>query len=224
MSAWTRPLLLLGWLGGVAVANADAATIGGKLTVPAAAFGTESSANAYPGRAHSMRQAASTRGGVIDAVISIERIPSEVESSLARARTRAPHLAQQGQAFVPRVLAVAAGTTVEFPNLDPIFHNVFSVSPVKRFDLGKYPRGQSRRVTFGKAGLVQVYCDIHASMAAYIMVLPNHAFARPDPTGAFALPDLPRGEYALKVWHPDLPELRRKVVVSDKDVKLDLSY
>ena len=223
MKGWTRLLLILGWVGGGAVA--EAATIQGKLTVPRPASAPEASGNAYPGRAHVVRDPIPmVRGGVVDAVISIERIPAAAESSLARRSRRAPQLAQQGQAFVPRVLAVAAGATVEFPNLDPIFHNVFSVSPVKRFDLGKYPRGQSRRVTFGKPGLVQVYCDIHANMAAYILVLPNHAFARPDPTGTFALPDLPRGTYALKVWHPDLPELRRNVVISDKDVHLELSF
>jgi hypothetical protein len=78
---------------------------------------------------------------------------------------------------------------------------------------------------FRKSGLVQVYCDIHANMAGFILVLPNHAFARPDPSGAFELPELPAGTYAVKVWHPDLPEMRRSVEVPETGVALaEFSY
>jgi plastocyanin len=218
-------LLILGvmaWEG----RESAAGVIRGVLRVPSLAAPAPAAISAYPGRAASMPNVAPVaHGQTIDAVISIERIPAAAESALAQRNAAAPRLAQKDQAFAPRVLAIAMGTTVEFPNLDPIFHNVFSISPIKRFDLGKYPRGQSRRVTFPKPGLVQVYCDIHASMAAYIVVLPNHAFARPDESGAYALPDLPGGEYQVNVWHPDFPELRRKVQVPESgDVNLDLSY
>ena len=200
--------------------------IRGVIRIPAAAKATIVSANAYPGRAASLPQAPPTvRGEPADAVVSIERVSSVVESTLTRSTGPMPQMAQKGQAFVPRVLAVAAGAAVDFPNLDPIFHNVFSVSPVKRFDLGKYPRGQSRRLVFRKPGLVQVYCDIHANMAGYILVLPNHAFARPDDSGAFEFPELPQGTYAIKVWHPDLAEVRRSVEVPESGiVRLDISY
>jgi hypothetical protein len=124
-----------------------------------------------------------------------------------------PRLAQKDQSFVPRVLPVAVGTAVEFPNLDAIFHNVFSLSPVKRFDLGKYPRGQSRRVTFDRPGLVNVYCEIHSDMEGFILILPNHAFTQPDEAGAFRLPPLPAGRYVIRMWHPDRPEIRREVTV-----------
>src|SRR2546428_652282 len=76
--------------------------------------------------------------------------------------------------------------------------------PARRFDLGKYPRGSSRRVDFRKPGLVNVYCEIHSNMEAFVLVLPNHAFTRPSATGEYALPDLPAGSYQLHVWHPDL--------------------
>jgi plastocyanin len=205
---------------------AAAGVIHGVLHVPPVASPVEAPANRYPGRAASLpRVAPMVHGAPTDAVISIQRIPAAADSALAARREEIPKLAQKDPSFVPRVLAIPPGASVDFPNLDPIFHNVFSVSPVKRFDLGKYPRGQSRRVTFGKAGLVQVYCDIHANMAAFILVLPNSAFARPDDRGAFALPDLPPGTYTLKVWHPDLPELSRTVAVpAQGDVALDLSY
>ncbi len=201
---------------------ARAGVVRGRLhtSVTAAA----ATANAYPGRASSMcGPRTHLRGAPGDAVISVERIPASAESLLA-ARASRPKLAQRDQSFVPRVLPVAAGSVVDFPNLDPIFHNVFSVSPARRFDLGKYPRGQSRPVRFPRTGLVNVYCDIHTDMAAYVLVLPNHAFTQPDGTGAWALPDLPAGRYLVRWWHPDLPGGSREVdVPATGAVDLELS-
>jgi hypothetical protein len=120
---------------------------------------------------------------------------------------------------------VAVGTEVDFPNRDAIYHNVFSLSPVKRFDLGKYPRGHSKQVTFGKPGRVQVFCDIHSNMEAHIIVLPHRAFTRPGEKGAYALPDLPAGTYTLVLWHPDFGETRTKVTVTaQQDTRADLGY
>jgi hypothetical protein len=104
------------------------------------------------------------------------------------------------------VLAIQVGTTVDFPNRDPIYHNVFSVSPAKRFDLGKYAQGHSRRVRFDKAGVINVYCDIHSDMAAWVYVVPHHVFAQANAAGRFTLPELPAGTYTLKAWHPDRGE------------------
>jgi plastocyanin len=159
---------------------------------------------------------------VSDAVVYFERIPAAAESLLVREAARRPALAQKDQCFVPRVLPIARGTAVDFPNMDPIYHNVFSVSPTKRFDLGKYPRGESRKLTFQKTGVVNVYCDIHSNMAATILVLPHHAFTQPDAEGRFALPDVPGGRYVLKVWHPDRPMLSRDVDVPDQGEALVL--
>jgi plastocyanin len=171
-------------------------------------------ANPYPGTVRALaRPQQVARGLVTDAVIYVETLPTGADVETAAAT--APRLGQKDQAFVPRVLAVAAGTTVEFPNFDPIYHNVFSLSPARRFDLGKYPRGQSRRVAFDRPGLVNVYCEIHSDMEAFILVLPHHAFARPDADGSFRLPPLPAGRYVLRVWHPDRPGLRREVVVPE---------
>jgi len=132
---------------------------------------------------------------------------------------------QKDQAFGPRVLAVPVGATVAFPNRDPIFHSVFSVSPVKRFDLGKYGRGKSKSVRFAKAGVVNVYCDIHSDMEAFVLVLTTHVFTQPDGNGAFALPPVPAGDYTLHVWHPDRPELKREVQVpASGELALDLDW
>ena len=181
--------------------------------------------NAYPGRASAMPGATMpVRGQVTDAVIYIAQVPAEVESTLARSPQPRPRLAQKDEAFVPRVVAVARGGEVDFPNRDPIYHNVFSLSPARRFDLGKYRQGHSKTVRFDRVGVVKVYCDIHAEMEAFVLVLSNHAFTQPRADGSFELPDLPAGRYELHVWHPDLPEIVRSVQVPEQgDVRLELS-
>jgi plastocyanin len=109
---------------------------------------------------------------------------------------------QLGQRFVPRILAIVAGQTVEFHNSDNVFHNIFSYSPPKKFDLGRYPKGKSRSVTFVKAGAVQVYCDIHSDMRADIIVTPSRSFALIGPSGRFRIADVTPGPHTVKVWLP----------------------
>lgn len=209
----------------IAASPAVAGTIRGTIHTPALADRAAPAGNGYPGSAATMPgMRAMARGLASDAVVYITHLPAEVDSAIAVPPAR-PRLAQQGQAFVPRVLAVAVGTEVDFPNMDPIYHNVFSLSPVRRFDLGKYPRGHSKTVKFNHTGLVNVYCDIHSDMAAFVLVLQNHAFAQPGADGTYALPELPAGRYELKVWHPDLSEVTRVVEVVDRGVTtVDVSF
>ncbi len=131
-----------------------------------------------------------------------------------------PQLVQRAKTFIPPVLPVLVGTTVDFPNEDKIYHNVFSYGSVKRFDLGRYPTGSSRSVTFDKPGLVKVFCEIHKDMAAYILVLETPFFAVPDREGEFVLRDLPPGRHLIKVWHPypALPHREKEVVVPESGV------
>jgi plastocyanin len=155
----------------------------------------------YAGRASSLpAPVRPPRGQVTDAVIYVEELPAGAEVAVP---TATPTLAQRGQAFEPRVVVVPVGGTVSFPNFDPIYHNVFSVSPVKRFDLGKYGKGGSRSVTFTKPGVVNVFCDIHSDMSASILVVPKRAWARPAADGRYSLAGLPPGRYTLHWWHPD---------------------
>jgi len=164
------------------------------------------------------------RGALCDAVIYVEEVPPAADSAIAAADTVPALLAQINRAFVPRVLSIAAGDTVELPNFDPVYHDVFSLSPIKNFELGRHPSRQSMHVVFDRPGLVNVYCGIHSDMAAFVLVLPHHVFARPDTSGAFALPPLPPGSYTVCIWHPDLRGLRRVVrLEGDGDVVLDLS-
>lgn len=208
---------------------AVAGTIRGVVHVPGATAAHPHSMSAYPGHAGSMPgMHAVVRGSVTDAVVYVEQIPAGVDSALAAAAAASPkprpRLAQQDQAFVPRVVAVTVGSSVDFPNLDPIYHNVFSYSASRRFDLGKYPRGHSKAVEFDRAGLVNVFCDIHSEMEAFVLVLQNHAFTQPAADGAFELPALPPGRYRLRVWHPDLPDVARTVdLPAQGDVSVELS-
>jgi plastocyanin len=116
---------------------------------------------------------------------------------------------QRGAVFIPYVLPVLAGSSVEFPNEDPFYHNVFSLSRAREFDLGRYPRGESKRVRFNEPGVVQVFCHIHADMSAYILVLATPHFIVPDAQGRFVLDRVPPGDYRLIAWH----ERIRPVVV-----------
>ena len=113
----------------------------------------------------------------------------------------APEMHQHGERFAPRVLPVVVGTTVEFPNDDPIYHNVFSLSRARSFDLGRYPRGSSKSVTFNTPGVIQVFCHIHADMSGTILVLDNPFYVVPDANGHYALDGVPAGDYQLIVWH-----------------------
>ncbi|MBI4430823.1 MAG: hypothetical protein HY587_03820 [Candidatus Omnitrophica bacterium] len=110
-------------------------------------------------------------------------------------------ISQVGKQFVPSVLPIAAGATVDFPNDDMVYHNVFSFSQAKSFDLGIYERGSKRSVTFDQQGLVKVYCNIHPQMVANILVLPNAFFSVTDSKGEFILSGVPRGEATVRTWH-----------------------
>ena len=121
---------------------------------------------------------------------------------------------QKGEQFVPPVTAVTTGSTVEFPNEDPFFHNVFSLSRARTFDLGRYPSGESRERTFPRAGIVKVYCDIHSHMSALVMVLDHAFFTIPTEAGSFTLPPVPPGDYTLVAWHERIGEQRQRIKVA----------
>jgi plastocyanin len=112
-----------------------------------------------------------------------------------------PTLDQRDMVFRPLVLPILTGTTVDFPNSDPLFHNVFSLSESKEFDLGRYPQGKHRSVTFDNEGVVSVYCEIHSYMFATILVLQNPYFALPDQDGDFEIGGVPSGTYQLSFWY-----------------------
>ncbi len=126
-------------------------------------------------------------------------------------------ISQRGAMFTPHVLPVVVGTTVEWPNYDDIFHNVFSMSETKPFDLGLYKstgsKGEIKDVTFDTAGRVDVFCSIHASMNCIVLVLKNTWFAATDATGHYTIANVPAGTYQLKAWHERLPAGTQEITV-----------
>jgi plastocyanin len=120
-------------------------------------------------------------------------------------------LDQRDETFLPPLVAITVGSTVEFPNSDWVYHNVFSLSKPRRFDLGRYPRGQSRSVTFDRAGVVRVFCEIHSHMSAYILVFAHRFFAVTDARGRYRLDGVPPGGYTLALWHDGAVRARREV-------------
>jgi hypothetical protein len=110
-------------------------------------------------------------------------------------------------------VAVPVGSTVDFPNDDPIYHNVFSLSRVRTFNLGRFPQGQTRQVRFDRAGLVRVFCEIHSHMSATVMVFDHPWFAVPGDDGRFSLPAVPPGEREITAWHERLGDTTLQVQV-----------
>jgi plastocyanin len=131
------------------------------------------------------------------------------------AAARTYTMAQQDGTFVPHVLPVPVGSTVEFPNADRVYHNVFSLSKASSFDLGRYPRGQSRSVRFDSAGVVKVFCHIHSDMTAVVLVVPNAFFVQPDENGRFRIDGIPAGTYTVVAWHERARRVAATVQVLD---------
>ncbi|HEY7513725.1 MAG TPA: carboxypeptidase regulatory-like domain-containing protein [Vicinamibacteria bacterium] len=136
-------------------------------------------------------------------------------------RTRAV-LDQRNEAFVPYVLAIPVGATVDFPNSDRTYHNVFSFSKARRFDLGRYGRGVSKFVRFDKPGVVRVFCEIHSHMSAFILVFAHRFFATTDAEGRYRIDDVPAGAYTLAAWNDgEVRESRAVRVPEGGTVELD---
>ena len=115
---------------------------------------------------------------------------------------------------MPHVIAIQVGTTVDFPNNDRTYHNVFSLSRVKSFDLGRYAAGRSKSVTFDRPGIVRVFCDIHSHMNAWILVFAHPFFAVTDADGRFRIEGIPPGTYTVAIWNEAATAESRTVVVS----------
>jgi plastocyanin len=131
---------------------------------------------------------------------------------------------QMRETFVPHVLAVTRGSRVEFPNDDPFYHNVFSLSSAASFNLGRYANGESRAYEFRKPGIVKVYCNIHSHMSATILVFDHPYFTIPQLDGSYTLPGLPPGDYTVVGWHERVGERTARVHVErGRAAAVDLS-
>jgi plastocyanin len=163
----------------------------------------------------------------MDAVVSIEGLPREMlKAEGAKQKNGKAIVDQRELKFIPRVSAIRVGTTVEFPNNDNTWHNVYSASDPKRFDLGLYAPKQSRGTTFDKPGVVRILCNVHPAMEAFIVVKNHPFFTVPEKRGNYELDGVPLGKYVLEVWHPELGtrkvpfELAREGQVLTLDIDL----
>jgi plastocyanin len=125
-----------------------------------------------------------------------------------------PAVRQLNEMFIPHVLPIIVGTIVQFPNEDPFFHNVFSLSGAKSFDLGRYPKSQTRSVRFDRPGIVKIFCHIHSHMNAVIMVFGHPYFCVPEAKGNFTIDDIPAGRHTLVVWHERLKSYRQVINIT----------
>jgi plastocyanin len=138
---------------------------------------------------------------------------------------RAVVMDQRKRTFIPHVMVVQLGTTIEFPNNDTVYHNVFSFREGKRFDLGLYPVGTTRREVMSKPGLVRLFCNIHSNMSAFIWVVENPYFCQTGEDGAFRLEGVPTGSYTVRFWHAKegstTHQLEVRAGATREDVTLD---
>jgi plastocyanin len=121
---------------------------------------------------------------------------------------------QRNETFLPRLLAIQTGTTVDFPNSDFTFHNVFSLSRARRFDLGHYAAGKSKSVRFDRPGVVRVFCDIHSHMSAFVVVFNHPYFRVTDADGRFRIDQVPPGTYTVIGWYEGEARAQRSVTVT----------
>ncbi len=161
-----------------------------------------------------------TAGGapVANAVVLVDTPPEPTPPTAAHVVVDQRHMA-----FIPHVVAVAVGTTVDFPNRDRVLHNVFSTSPAKRFDLGMLEGGETKSVTFDAPGVVRMLCNVHPTMEGFVVVHTSQHAAVTDARGVYTLTGVPPGQWPVRVWHESLVEGKTEVTVQDGQVApLDL--
>jgi plastocyanin len=144
----------------------------------------------------------------VDVVIYLQDVPGTFKLP-----AKHPQLDQKNLIFIPHILPVVIGTTVDFANGDNVKHNVYSSSKTKKFNLGTYGSDITKQVTFDKEGEAALACNIHAEMSAYIVTLPNPYFAKTGNDGRFTITDIPPGQYTLKTWHEKKRPYQQKVTV-----------
>ncbi|HTK55482.1 MAG TPA: hypothetical protein VL295_01570 [Gemmatimonadales bacterium] len=137
--------------------------------------------------------------------------------ALAAGRT---DITTENRTFSPHVTVVTVGSTVRFPNRDGFNHNVFSLTEGNQFDLGLYERGEGKTTTFANAGVVNVFCNVHSTMSAIVVVRNSPWFAQPSADGSFTVGNVPAGEYVLHLWHERASEMTQPVTVTAQGLTL----
>ncbi len=190
--------------------SASSVLLSGKIPINFKVVEKQKSSGVYPGRVVK-RNSDLKKNTLRHAVVFlVPQNPTSFPQPTERAR-----LDQIDFNFIPHILAIQVGTRVDFYNLDPVFHNVFSFSNPKKFDLGRYPKNHFKSVTFDKPGLIKLFCEIHSDMSGFILVLKTPYFTYPDSEGKFSL-DIPAGDYYLRVWQEDGNPLQAQIQVPDE--------
>ena len=158
---------------------------------------------------------------IVRSVVYLESAPSP---AFADAEPQRATLDQRNETFVPHVLAITVGTTVDFPNSDNTYHNVFSISKARPFDLGHYAAGHSKSVRFDRPGIVRVFCEIHSHMSAFILVFSHQYFSVTSTDGRYQIGRVPPGRYTLNAWNEGEVRESRQVAISDEGGAVEADF
>jgi len=221
MGRLLRVFAVIAFLGGPLALHSESAANGsirGRVEVRA-----ERSANARPDTS-GLGMAASREGtDRRRSVVYLESAPQSAFETREQPRAR---MDQRNEQFVPHLLAITAGTWVDFPNDDRTYHSVFSLSKSNSFDLGRYAAGRTKSIRFQNSGVVRVFCDIHPNMSAFILVFAHRYFAVTDEDGRYRLDNVPPGTYTVTVWNEtargDLPS--KVVTIGDSGGEVDADF
>jgi plastocyanin len=198
--------------------RSEPGSVGGRVTLTKRIRGVPLPSSVYQPRAINRRDGERTPE-INNVVVYLK--DAAFSGPLPTTRTE---IRQVNESFSPRVSVITRGSTIDFPNTDPIFHNVFSLSGAATFDLGRFPQGTSRSRVFNKPGLVKVYCHLHSQMSATILVLDHPYFTVPELDGSFSLADVPSGRHTLAAWHERVGERTAVVHVENGRIAMaDLS-
>lgn len=193
-------------------------TIRGRIELEQAVAATQARPNVAD---LGMKEARGVSADQRRSVIYLETAPRGAFEDRGDLRAR---MDQRNETFVPHVLAVMAGTTVEFLNSDRTYHNVFSLSRIRPFDLGRYPTGKSKFIRFERPGIIRVFCDIHSHMSAFILVFGHRFFDVAAADGRFRIENVPPGTYTVAVWNETLPkESTHRIIVPDDGGEVELN-
>jgi len=162
----------------------------------------------------------------IDRRKSVVYLDPAPQAAFEASEQRRGRMDQRDERFVPHVLAIVAGTWVDFPNDDKTYHNVFSLSKTQEFNLGRYAVGHSKAVRFENPGIVRVFCDIHSHMSAFILVFAHRYFAVTDDEGRYRIDGVPPGTYNVAVWNETLrgDPPKRTVTIGDGGGDVDADF
>jgi plastocyanin len=199
-------------------ATLQGAAIRGRVDLPATSAGDRRPSVTRPGGTGDRRQDAADRR---TSVVYLERAP---RGAFGDADERRVRIDQRGERFVPHVVAITVGSVVDFPNSDRTYHNVFSLSEARTFDLGRYAAGKSKAVRFDRPGIVRVFCDIHSHMSAYVLVFAHRFFDVTDAEGRYRIDNVPAGTYTLMLWNEAIdPEPRQVTVPESGEVEVNFA-